>query len=136
MTTYVVDTNTLLDAFLSRRQSTEIRDILAQAENHTCTLWIPLVVFFELSWVLASFYKKDKKYIVNLLNSLLRLDGVMSENRPDIEKAIATYESHSAINFSDAYIVAVAVSRTPQKFLTNDKKLLRLYDQMIKKRPT
>ncbi len=131
MDTYVVDTNVLLDAFLKREVASDIQEILQQAQQSKCALWIPQVVFFETAWVLSSFYKKEKTYIIQLLQTLLGIDMVMTENKEGLVVALDLYASTSSISFSDAYIIAFGLQKNPIKLLTGDSKLDQLYKKQL-----
>lgn len=127
MNTYVVDTNALLDAFLKRGQASDMQQILDQTQKSACLLWIPQIVFFECAWVLSSFYKKDKKFIVSLLRALLGIDNVMTENKGGMMSGLELFASSTGLSFSDAYIVAFARSKNPTRLITGDKKIAKIF---------
>lgn len=132
MTTHAIDTNTLLDAFLARDDSVEIQSLLKLAEAGKCRIWIPIVVFFELAWVLSSFYHKDKKYVLDLLDNLLSMDNIDTEHKPALVYALTIFQKHASINLSDAYILASVLAQEPKQFISKDKKLMTLYLRLQK----
>lgn len=121
-----LDTNSILDAFLDRSSDTLTRSLFHEAKAGKTSLFIPQIVFFELAWVLKSFYKKEKTYIIGLFRSLLTIKTLETSDTSLLMKAIDCFEQNT-ISFTDAYILQEIQMRQIDQFLTHDKKLIQLF---------
>jgi len=64
-------------------------------------------VLFEVAWVLGSFYKLEKREILDVLDRILALSGLELTDRKLVEEAVRLARS-SGQRFPDAYIAASA----------------------------
>lgn len=123
-----VDTNTLLDYCLKRQPGfKEIQQLFEDCLNKKSKIFIPDIVFPEVEWVLRSFYKQPKDFIISFLEELLLLEGTIAENKLDIQIALNIFK-HSNITFTDSIILAQLQRIKPDEFLTFDKALQKLLD--------
>lgn len=125
--TVAVDTNALLDYRLKRQPGFEKTKLLIKAcLDKKATIFIPDIVFSEVEWVLRSFYEQSKDSISNFLEELLVLEGVILENKLDMEQALSIFK-HSNIKFTDSIILAQIQRIKPDEFLTFDEDLQKFY---------
>lgn len=59
----------------------------------------------EIVWVLESFYKKDRSFIVNVLTGLLNLGNI--ESNKDVFLKTLKYYKNYKVDFIDAYLSSV-----------------------------
>lgn len=76
MKSYFIDTNYFLRLLLKddEKQFKEAYLIFQQAVNQEIKIFTSTIVFFEIYWVLSSFYKKDKLKIIKYLKKILKID--------------------------------------------------------------
>ncbi|MFA5770598.1 MAG: PIN domain-containing protein, partial [Patescibacteria group bacterium] len=62
MKSYFIDTNYFLRLLLrdDEKQFEEVYSVFQQAVNQKVKIYTSVIVFFEIYWVLSSFYKKNK----------------------------------------------------------------------------
>ena len=130
--TVAVDTNVLLDYLFKREPNFNksfklIEDCLAEKVR----IFIPNIVFPEIEWVLRSFYKQPKEFIIEFLEGLLVIEGVLTEDKITIQRALNLYR-HSNVKFSDSIILIQIQNFNPDEFLTFDEDLKKLYQKSFK----
>lgn len=130
--TIAVDTNVLLDYLFKRdpgfnRSAKLIEDCLADKVQ----IFIPNIVFAEVEWVLRSYYKQNKEFIVQFLEGLLVIDGVITEDKVSIRHALNFYRQPN-IKFTDSIILTQIQKFDPDEFLTFDEDLKKLYQKSFK----
>lgn len=122
-----VDTNVLLDYRLRRKPTfNRVRLLIEDCLNSKIQIFIPNIVFPELEWVLRSFYKQPKELILKFLESLLALEGVLTENKSAIQNALSIF-SQSNLTFTDSIILIEIENFSPDEFLTFDEDLKKIY---------
>lgn len=127
--TVAVDTNVLLDYRLKRKPGFDkIRPLIEDCLEGRVKIFIPNIVFPELEWVLRSFYKQPKALIVKFLESLLALDGVLTESKSSIQSALNIF-SQSNLQFTDSIILTQIENFGPDEFLTFDENLKKIYQE-------
>lgn len=124
-----VDTNILLDYLFKRDPGFErsiklIEECLAEKVQ----IFIPNIIFPELEWVLRSFYKQSKDFIIKFLEQLLSLNGVITEDKPTMRHALNLYKQ-SNIQFTDSIILIQIQKFKPDEFLTFDENLKKIYQE-------
>lgn len=125
--TVAVDTNALLGYCLKRQPGfKKTQQLIEDCLNKKSKIFIPDIVFPEIEWVLRSFYKQPKDFIINFLEELLILEGVILENKLDMEQALNIFK-HANIKFTDSIILAQMQRIKPDEFLTFDEGLAKLY---------
>ena len=124
-----VDTNVLLDYRLKRNPGfNKVRPLIKDCLENKTRIFIPNIVFPELEWVLRSFYKQPKELIIKFLESLLALEGVLTENKSSIQNALSIF-SQSNLKFTDAIILIQIENFGPDEFLTFDENLKKIYQE-------
>ncbi|MBI2086550.1 PIN domain-containing protein [Candidatus Daviesbacteria bacterium] len=122
-----IDTNVLLDYRLKRNPGFgKVRPLIEDCLSGRVQIFIPGIVFPELEWVLRSFYKQPKELIIKFLESLLVLEGVLTENKSVMRNALSIF-SQSNLTLTDSIILIEIENFGPDEFLTFDKNLKKLY---------
>lgn len=128
-----IDTNYLLRFLLKdiRSQYQEAKQLLLKGAQGEEKLVTSTVVFFELYWVLSSYYKKNKSDLVVLFKKVLDLDFVVLKERSIL---IDTVEHFSNTNFDleDCYNLSFAKTHKIKEFKTFDEKLTKLWNKETK----
>ena len=128
--TVAVDTNVLLDYCLKRQAGFgKTQQLIEDCLNKKSKIFVPDIVFPEVEWVLRSFYKQHKDFIINFLEELLILEGTVVENKLDFEMALNIFK-HFNIKFTDSIILAQMQRVKPDKFLIFDEDLQKFYQKM------
>lgn len=122
-----VDTNVLLDYRLKRKPTfNRVQLLMEDCLNSKFQIFIPNIVFPELEWVLRSFYKQPKELIIKFLESLLALEGILTENKSAMQNALSIF-SQSNLTFTDSIILIEIENFGPDEFLTFDETLKKIY---------
>jgi predicted nucleic acid-binding protein len=126
-----VDTNVFLRFFLDdvTSHTREARHILSAGANGEVHLYTSLIVFFELSQVLSSFYKKGKEECIMILQDVLSLSYIDLPEHTWLAQALTLMESTS-LDLPDAYNLVYAKSTGIKTFYTFDKKLQKVFQQI------
>jgi len=124
-----VDTNVLLDYRLKRNPGfNKVRPLIEDCLEGKIRIFIPNIVFPEPEWVLRSFYKQPKGLIVKFLESLLALEGILTENKSAMQNALSIF-SQSNLTFTDSIILIEIENFGPDEFLTFDENLKKIYKE-------
>lgn len=125
--TVAIDTNALLDYCLKRQPGfKKARQLIKDCLNKKSKIFIPDIVFPEVEWVLRSYYKQSKDFIVTFFEELLLLEGTSSGNKLDLEIALNIFK-RTNIKLTDAIILAQMYRIKPDEFLTSDEDLQKIY---------
>src|SRR4030042_5796298 len=121
-----VDTNYILRFFLkdSEKQYLEVKNLMIEAAQGGKKLFTSTVVFFELYWVLSSYYGKNKPELASTLHEFLGLEFIRLEERATLREAISIFEK-TTLSLEDTYNVVFARKREAKEFKTFDKKLAK-----------
>jgi len=128
-----VDTNYFL-RFLLRdieKQYLEVKKLMIEAARGQVRLFTSIIVFFELYWVLSSYYSKNKSQLTLTLRDFLDLEFIKLEERAIIREAIVIFES-TPLSLEDAYNFVFAKEQGGKEFKTFDKKLAKFFSQNSK----
>jgi len=123
-----VDTNYFLRFLLKdvERQYLEVKKLMIAAAQGEKELFTSTIVFFELYWVLSSYYGKNKSQLASTLRNFLDLEFIRLEERSTLKEAIVIFES-TPLSLEDAYNVVFAKERGGREFKTFDKKLQKYF---------
>jgi predicted nucleic-acid-binding protein len=80
------------------------------------------IVFFQVIFVLKSFYKVDKDEIIKVMKNILSLNGLYIKNKRILERTLELWEKHSD-DIIDCYIVANMEQDGENELYTFDKKI-------------
>ncbi len=83
------------------------------------------MVFFQVIFVLKSFYRVEKEKIVEVMKNILSLEGLYMQNKRVIERTLELWEKHPD-DIIDCYIVANMESDGETELYTFDRRIKRL----------
>ncbi len=123
-----VDTNYFLRLLLADQedQHATAKALFKKAASGEINLCTSLIVFFEIYWVLASFYKKQKNELIETLEGLLSMSFIEYQDREGLVSAVRVFKETS-LDFEDAYNLVFASAHTVKEFKTFDQKLQKIY---------
>jgi predicted nucleic acid-binding protein len=109
MKQYFVDSNVFLRFFIKDdpTHSAAAKALFQKAKDGEITLFAGPPVFFEVAWVLKSFYKVPEPEILNILESMLAIPDFKVFDADYVAAAIDLARKNNA-GFADSYIAAVA----------------------------
>lgn len=121
-----VDTNYFLAWLLEERneQHRQAKELFKSAAEGKKKLVSSLIVFFEIYWVLSSFYAKKKAAIVKVLNNLLKLSFIKWENQVLLVEAVSIFTATN-LDLEDSYNLALIKKKKIKSVKTFDKQLLK-----------
>ena len=121
-----VDTNYFLAWLLEERdqQHRQAKELFQEAAAGKKKLTSSVIVFFEIYWVLTSFYAKKKAEIVSALDNLLKLSFIKWENRNLLVESMAIFTATN-LDLEDSYNLAFIRKKKIRSVKTFDKQLLK-----------
>jgi len=126
MKTYFVDTNCFLRLLIkdNSKQFKIAYSFFKKASEYKVKALTSTVVIFEIFWVLSSFYQKQKKQVIPLMENILKMDFVEIEHRQTLIEALKLY-SHHSIDFEDCYYIIFAKNLSAN-IITFDQKINKI----------
>ena len=127
-----VDTN-LFMRYLTNDVPTQIDKVerlFDLAEKGKVKLVTGPPVFFEMAWILKSFYNMSRKRIYECLSGVLGLPGLEVTDLDIIEQALDFY-NHTSTDFSDAYIAVLSKKAGADSIATFNAKHFKNLDIKI-----
>jgi len=126
MKTCFIDTNYFLRLFLKDNlsQFKKVYSLFQQAINQEAQLYTSVVVFFEIYWVLSSFYKKNKRKCISFLDKFLKMEFVNIENRVILNKTLQLFIITN-LELEDCYNIAYYQNNSLNNFSTFDNKIVK-----------
>lgn len=123
-----VDTNYFLRFLLKDQkiQHSTAKNLFIQAAKNEIELCTSLIVFFEIYWVLSSFYRKEKSELIEKLEGLLSFAFIHLQDREIFEQAVRIFKETS-LDLEDAYNLVYASANKASEFKTFDKKLQKIF---------
>lgn len=120
-----IDTNYFLRYLLHdiREQNVIVEKLFLEAYEKGDFVITSTIVFFELNWVLGSYYKKTKSEIISLLKQILQLSFIRLTEREVLIKALNLYVNTTSLDLEDCYNIFYAKAEGVEKFKTFDRKL-------------
>jgi predicted nucleic-acid-binding protein len=117
-----IDTNYFLRFLIKddEEQFNIVCSIFQKGINREIQLFTSVVVFFEIYWVLSSFYKKKKNKIIEFLKNILKLTFIDFENKTILEEAIIFFQKFN-LDLEDCYNLAYTKLKKANEFITFDK---------------
>lgn len=121
-----IDTNYFLRFLLKdiNNQHLEAKNFFLSASEGKVSLITSTIVFFEIYWVLSSYYGKSKTEITDVLKKILSLNFIELEEREVLFNAISLFQKTS-LDLEDCYNIYYAKSKGVKSFRTFDKKLTK-----------
>ena len=128
---YFVDTNLFLRLIVDDKSNLnkKAKSIFLEASYGKYRLFTSAIVFFEIYWVLKSFYQKNKEEILIILKNILRMDFCRIENKKIISQAVLYFEKHN-LELEDCYNIFFATKFRAKKIITFDKKLEKSFNKL------
>ena len=123
-----VDTNYFLRFLLADQegQHQTAKTLFKKAATGEVDLFTSLVVFLEIYWVLASFYKKEKGELVDRLEGLLSMTFIDFQDRDVLSGAVRVFKETS-LDLEDAYNLVYASANGARELKTFDQQLQKVY---------
>ncbi|HUD45031.1 MAG TPA: PIN domain-containing protein [Patescibacteria group bacterium] len=121
-----IDTNYFLRFLLNdiSEQHKTVKELFLSASEGKVALTTSTIVFFEIYWVLGSYYEKEKTEIVEALKNILKLTFIEIEERQILLNSIKLFEKTN-LDLEDCYNLYFAKAKKVKLFKTFDKKLDR-----------
>ena len=123
-----VDTNFFL-RFLREdivAQAKEAGELFEAASHGKVRLLTSTIVFFEVYWVLTSFYRTSKGDVTRVLRGILAMSFIFLDERQTLVRAVDIFATTN-IGLEDAYNLAYAHGQQAEEFKTFDKKLGKIF---------
>ena len=108
---YFVDSNVFL-RFLNKdepKHAAAAASFFKKAQDGEIALYCGPPVFFEIAWVLKSFYKIQNSKILDTLESILSIPNLKVLDADYVAKAITLARKKNA-GFADSYIAVTAIN--------------------------
>lgn len=123
-----VDTNYFLRFLLSggKEQHKEAKELFKKGATGKVKLFTSLIVFFEIYWVLFSFYKKDKNEVQRILSDVLKMDFVEFPERQILIESVSIMDKYNS-DLEDAYNIVFSLKQKAKDFKTFDKDLRKKF---------
>jgi uncharacterized protein len=128
MKTVFVDTNYFLRFLLAdvNAQHKKAKELFRKGSVGEVKLVTSVVVFFEIYWVLSSFYGKNKKDVTEVLENLLSMSFIRWEERRLLIKAVDVFKS-SGIELEDSYNLVFVKENKITEIASFDKKMIKVF---------
>lgn len=125
-----VDTNYFLRYLLrdDKKQYETAYSLFKEAILGKIKLFTSIIVFFEIYWLLSSFYQKKKGKLVNTLSDVLKMNFIQIGERDLLKRAIQIY-STSNLDLEDSYNLVFTKSRQATQIRSFDKSLMKEFNR-------
>lgn len=131
MMKYFIDTNYLLRLLLrdNEEQFQVVYSLFSKAVKKDVLLFSSHIVFFELYWVLSSFYKEDKVSCVRYLEKILEIEYLYFPQRSLLLGSVHLF-ARTKLDLEDCYNILFARLEESDIFGSFDKDAVKVYDQL------
>jgi len=121
-----VDTNYFLRFLLADidAQHKKAKRLFKKGLAGEVKLTTSVIVFFEIYWVLSSFYGKNKKDVIKVLGNLLEMSFIKWEERQMLIKTVDVFKK-SGIDLEDSYNLVFSKENKINEMASFDKKLMK-----------
>ena len=118
-----LDTNILIRFLVQDDvdQANKVIQLFTKAEQNKESLFVPLLVVFEVIWVLQSAYGVSRSDIVLAISNLLQMQVFEFENQSTLREFVISANRYS-YDLADILISHSALSASCETTLTFDKK--------------
>lgn len=119
-----VDTNYFLRYLLNDidDQYQQAKELFLAGSEGKVALITSSLVFFEIFWVLRSFYNLNKENCIIALRNILKLSFIQLDERNILTNTVVLFEKTN-LDLEDCYNLYYAKSKEVDSFKTFDKKL-------------
>ena len=123
-----VDTNYFLRFLLADQEAQHhtAKGLFQKAAAGDVHLFTSLIVFFEVYWVLASFYKKEKTELVEKLEGLLSMTFIDYQEHEVLASAVRVFKE-TPLDLEDAYNLVYASTNGASELKTFDQQLQKVH---------
>lgn len=124
-----IDTNYFLRFLLKDidEQHQEAKAIFNRAALGEVTAFTSIIVFFEIYWVLSSFYEKEEDELVETLQKILSMEFIELESRELLREALEVF-TETNVELEDAFNLTYAKASGANDFKTFNQKLGKLFN--------
>ncbi|MCR4313924.1 MAG: PIN domain-containing protein, partial [Candidatus Uhrbacteria bacterium] len=122
-----VDTNYFLRFLLADQEGQHqiAKSLFKRAAAGEVDLFTSLIVFFEVYWVLSSFYKKEKDELVEKLEGLLSMSFIDFQEGEVLAGAVRVFKE-TPLDLEDAYNLVYASANKATELKTFDQQLQKV----------
>jgi len=122
-----IDTNVVLRFLTEEKENlpNELLDFFKNLQNGNVKTKCLDIVFFQIIFVLKSFYKVEKNRIIEIMDHILSLDGLYIKNKRILERTLELWKRHPD-DIIDCHIVANMEQDGENELYTFDKKIKKL----------
>lgn len=126
-----VDTNYFLRFLLKSadNQYLEAKKLFLEASSGKVKLISSTLVFFEIYWVLRSYYEKNKADLAKTMNKLLELTFIVFDDREILEESLSLFEKEN-LSLEDCYNLFYAKEKEVLKLATFDRRLSKQFKDL------
>lgn len=123
-----IDTNFFLRFLLAdnKEQFEEVKSLFSQAAEGRVKLFTSIIVYFEIYWVLSSFYKQNKSDTASTLEKILEMEFIFLEEHEILINALKIFIV-SNLSLEDCYNLPFSKSKGAKSFKTFDRKLAKYF---------
>ena len=125
-----VDTNYFLRYLLAddQRRYKIAKQLFLNGSRGKIKLFSSTIVFFEIYWVLKSYYSVPKNRLLQTLSDVLQMQFVRFAERDILGETINLF-GRSALSLEDCYDLSFAKTHKIKEFKTFDEKLAKQWDK-------
>lgn len=127
-----VDTNYFLRFLLQDDDKLfqEAKQLFLEGARGDKELITSTIVFFEIYWVLKSYYEKSKTDVIPLLRKLLTLSFIELEERETLYYTLIFFEKTN-YDMEDCYNLAFAKEKNLKEFKTFDRPFAKYFQEKL-----
>ena len=127
MSKYFVDTNIFTRFFLHDDSvlSPKAEKIITDCEDGKYTLVLAPVLFLEITWLLHSFYRQKKDFLILILKKMLHFSNFEVLEKELVVNMVSLYENSHA-DLIDCYFAAHMQSKRIEQIFSFDHHLDKL----------
>ena len=129
----LVDTNYILRLLLNdnAHQNAAVKELFQRAIDGKVVLYTTMIVFFELNWVLSSFYENNKDECIDYLDRILKLNVLSFDGKDTFADALSLYSKFN-LSLEDCFNITYYKMENLDIFATFDKKLLNVLNKVYR----
>jgi predicted nucleic-acid-binding protein len=127
-----IDSNVFLRFLTTDKEKMpkSLLNFFSKLENGETKVFCLEFVFFQVIFVLKSFYKVEKEEIINKMLNLLSFEGLYMKDKRVIERTLEMWRNHPG-DIIDCYIAANMEKSGEKEIVSYDKKIEKLGLQRI-----
>ncbi len=126
----LIDTNAILCYFTGDRSKYKgVFSLFSRLNLNEEKVECPILVFFQVIFVLKSYYKISVDKIVYIMNAFINIQGIFIKEKRILKTALSLWENKGG-DVIDAYIISVSEHGQGRKIYSLDKGM----DKMSKHR--